>query len=499
MTISAYEKLEQRFKRKSVLSDAGAILNWDSAVMMPDGGADARAEQLATIGVLLHEMITDPEISDLLDSAEAKTGALDAWQQANLREMRHSWRHANAVDGDLVEAFSHATSKCEMIWRQAREESNFDLLIPSLSEVVRLSQAMASAKGEAFNVSPYDALMDQFEPGCKSENIDTVFDDLGAFLPEFLNNVLDRQAKDSQFEMPEGPFDISAQKDLGMAFMDALSFDFNRGRLDTSHHPFTGGIPDDVRLTTRYEEQDFTQSLMGTLHETGHALYEQNLPAKWRSQPVGNARGMALHESQSLLVEMQLSRSPEFLTYALPKIRDTFKGEGDNWSYENFKRLYHHVERGVIRVDADEVTYPLHVILRYRLEKALLSGDLAIADLPGSWNDGMKDLLGITPSNDKEGCLQDIHWPGGAIGYFPTYTLGAIAAAQFFKAAHTSLPDLSSQIQRGEFSPLITWLKENVHQYGSLKSTDEVLQDATGQSLNAAAFKDHLKSRYLPD
>lgn len=499
MTISAYVKLEQRFKRKSALSGAGAILNWDSAVMMPDGGADARAEQLATIGVLLHEMITDTEISDLLDSAEEKTDTLDRWQQANLREMRHAWRHANAVDGDLVEAFSHATSKCEMTWRQAREESNFDLLTPSLSEVVRLSQEIASAKASAFDVSPYDALMDQFEPGCKSEDIDTVFDDLGAFLPEFLNEVLDCQGKDNAFEMPEGPFKISDQKDLGTAFMDALSFDFNRGRLDTSHHPFTGGIPDDVRLTTRYEETDFTQSLMGTLHETGHALYEQNLPTKWRSQPVGDARGMALHESQSLLIEMQLSRSPEFLTYALPKIRDTFKGEGDNWSYENFKRLYHHVERGFIRVDADEVTYPLHVILRYRLEKALLSGDLAVADLPSSWNDGMKDLLGITPASDKEGCLQDIHWPGGAIGYFPTYTLGAIAAAQFFKAAHASMPDLGTQVQRGEFSSLITWLKENVHQYGSLKSTDDVLRDATGAALNTAAFKDHLKSRYLPD
>ncbi|MBL4908202.1 MAG: carboxypeptidase M32 [Sneathiella sp.] len=491
--MSAYEKLEKLFKKKNALSGASAVLGWDSAVMMPDGGAEVRAEQQATIGVIAHELITGAEISDVLDTAEQELSSLDEWQKANLHEMRHEWQHANAVDSDLVEAFSLATSNCEMKWRQAREESNFGLLAPSLKEVVNLSQKIATAKGEAFGVSPYDALLDQFEPGCNSEIIDTLFADLEGFLPDFLQKVLEKQAADTSFEMPEGPFELKAQKELGMSFMKALTFDFERGRLDTSHHPFTGGVPDDVRLTTRYEENDFTQSLMGTLHETGHALYEQNLPKKWRSQPIGNARGMALHESQSLLVEMQLSRSPEFLIYALPKIRDAFNGEGDHWSFDNFKRLYHHVERGFIRVDADEVTYPLHVILRYRLEKAMLSGDLVIDDLPASWNDGMKELLGITPPNDKLGCLQDIHWPGGAIGYFPTYTMGALAAAQFYKAAKEALPDLPEQIGKGDFKSLVGWLKKNVHELGSLKSTDTVLKDATGEALQTTAFKDHLQ------
>jgi len=495
--MTAYEKLVARFKKKSALSGASAILHWDSAVMMPDGGADARAEQLATLGVLLHELTTDSEVSDLLDTAEAQVTSLDKWQVANLREMRHGWRHANAVDADLVEALSHATSKCEMIWRTAREEDDFKQLVPSLEEVVNLSKKMAAVKAEAFNVSPYDALLDQFEPGCTSEAIDVLFDDLGSFLPSFLEEVLELQAAGPSFEMPEGPFPIKAQKDLGMDFMGALTFDFNRGRLDTSHHPFTGGIPDDVRLTTRYEDNDFTQSLMGTLHETGHALYEQNLPAKWRGQPVGDARGMALHESQSLFVEMQLSRSPEFLSFALPKIRAAFSGEGDNWTYDNFKRLYHNVERGFIRVDADEVTYPLHVILRYRLEVALLSGDLAIQDLPGAWNDGMQELLGIRPPNNKLGCLQDIHWPGGAIGYFPTYTMGALAAAQFYQKAISSIPGVEQQIEAGDFSNLIGWLSTNIHELGSLKSTDEVLETATGEKLGTEAFKEHLRKRYL--
>ncbi|MEH6402269.1 MAG: carboxypeptidase M32 [Sneathiella sp.] len=495
--MTAYEKLVARFKKKSALSGASAILHWDSAVMMPDGGAEARAEQLATLDVILHELTTDAEVSDLLNTAEEEVSSIDAWQAANLREMRHGWRHANAVDADLVEAFSLATSKCEMVWRSAREENDFKQLVPSLQEVVSLSKQMATVKGEAFNVSPYDALLDQFEPGCTSETIDVLFEDLGSFLPSFLNEVLERQGAGPSFEMPEGPFPIDAQKELGIAFMKSLTFDFSRGRLDTSHHPFTGGIPDDVRLTTRYEDGDFTQSLMGTLHETGHALYEQNLPAKWRGQPVGDARGMALHESQSLFVEMQLSRSPEFLSFALPQVRAAFNGDGDNWTYDNFKRLYHNVERGHIRVDADEVTYPLHVILRYRLEVAMLSGDLAIEDLPGAWNDGMVELLGIRPPTDKLGCLQDIHWPGGAIGYFPTYTMGALAAAQFYDTAMTAIPDVTSQIEAGEFSNLIEWLSVNVHQLGSLKSTDEVLKDATGAKLGTGAFKEHLRKRYL--
>ncbi len=495
--MSAYKELEKIFHKRAVLSGAGAILQWDSAVMMPDGGAASRAEQHATLGTLIHEMITDNRVSDLLERAASESQSLDLWEQANLREMQNAWRHDNALDTTLVEAMSRATSKCEMTWRQAREESNFSLLENDLAEVVSLTQETGRVLGQAFGISDYDALLDQFEPGCTSAHIDTLFADLEAFLPDLLNEIIDKQGRQGAFEPPEGPFDISVQRDLGETFMKALTFDFNRGRLDTSHHPFTGGTPDDVRLTTRYEETDFTQSLMGTLHETGHALYEQNLPEKWLYQPVGLARGMAMHESQSLLVEMQLSRGPDFLSYALPLIREAFKGEGDNWTNTNLQRLYHRVEKGFIRVDADEVTYPLHVILRYRLEKAMLSGDLAVRDLPGAWNEGMQGLLGITPPDDKSGCLQDIHWPGGAIGYFPTYTMGALAAAQLFKTAGEALPELSKSVRGGDFVPLINWLKENVHQFGSFKTTDELMTDATGQPLGTKAFKGHLKRRYL--
>lgn len=495
---TAYSKLETHFARLSAISGAVAMLHWDSATMMPSGGSAPRAEQLAALSLLSHDMLNSPEISELLDTAEDGISALEDWQRANLTEMRNRWRHATAVDPDLVEAHSHATSRCEMQWRDARLDNDFASLAPSLTEVIQLTRRIADAKSASFGVPPYDALLEEYEPGCTSASIEALFDDLEAFLPGFLGDVRERQASEPKVIAPEGPFDKAIQKQLGQEFMTALGFDFNRGRLDISHHPFTGGIPDDVRLTTRYETDDFTQSLMGTLHETGHALYEQGLPTEWRNQPVGSARGMALHESQSLLVEMQLSRSKDFLAYALPRVKAAFSGRGAAWEAENIERLYRKVAPGFIRVDADEVTYPLHIILRYRLEKAMLSDDLTVKDLPAAWNSGMRNLLGITPTNDRLGCLQDIHWPSGAIGYFPTYTLGALAAAQIYQSAAMEISDFTDQIREGKFAPLLDWLRRNIHALGSSLSTEGILQSATGAPLTADAFKAHLRDRYLP-
>ena len=279
--------------------------------------------------------------------------------------------------------------------------------------------------------------------------------------------------------------------------MRQFGFDFNRGRLDVSLHPFCGGATNDVRLTTRYDEADFTRALMGVLHETGHALYEQGRPAPWLAQPVGAARGMAVHESQSLIVEMQASRSRPFMEFLAPVVREAFGGQGAAWGADNLHRLYTRVEPGFIRVDADEVTYPAHVILRYRLEKAMIAGDLALGDLPGAWADGMRTLLGIVPPDDRRGCLQDIHWPSGGWGYFPTYTLGAAIAAQLFDAASRALPDLLPGLARGDFAPLVGWLGANIHGKGSLLGTADLLREATGRPLDPAVYRRHLERRYL--
>jgi len=496
MVKTPYQDLEDRFRRLDALSGALSMLHWDMSAMMPSGGADSRTEQLAVLTSIRHAMITDPALPDLLDGAEADPH-LDFWQQANVSEMRRGWVHSAAVDADLVEAISRAGSKCETIWRSARADADFKAVLPSLEEVLNLTRQVADAKADKLGVSPYDALLDQYEPDGRAADIDVVFADLGAFLPGFLDDVLAKQSSGPELLTLQGPFPAAKQKTLGHTFMSALGFDFDHGRLDESHHPFCGGTCDDVRLTTRYDEADFTSALMGVLHETGHALYDQGLPKAWRGQPVGSDRGMSIHESQSLLIEMQACRSREFLEYAAPLLRETFGGSGDAWDVDNLTRLYTRVEKGFIRVDADEVTYPAHVILRFQLERAAIAGDLRMADLPGAWNEGLHNILGITPPSDREGCLQDIHWYDGAWGYFPTYTLGAMTAAQLFAKAKTDKPEILPSIAGGDFAPLLSWLREHVHAKGCSLSSRELLSQATGEPLNAEHFKAHLKARYL--
>ncbi|MHC8491989.1 carboxypeptidase M32 [Thalassospira sp. SM2505] len=490
----AYKKLEARFHRMGVLSDAGQMLHWDMAAIMPEGGAEARSEQLATLSVLENELMNAPEMGDLIAAAEDES--LDAWQKANLGEMKRNWVHGTAVPSDLVEKMSRAETRCEVAWRKARADNDFKGLLPKLQEVLDLSIEAGKAKADALGTSVYDALLDQYDPMMRSDRIDSLFAELEAFLPDFTSEVIERQKAEAKPVLPVGPFPIETQNAVGLDLMKAVGFDFNHGRLDISHHPFCGGIPDDVRITTRYDENDFTSAIMGVLHETGHAMYERGLPRDWRNQPVGKARGMTMHESQSLLVEMQACRSEEFLTYAGPVFKKAFGGDDAAWSASNLHRLYTRVEPGLIRVDADEVTYPAHVIMRYRLERALIEGDMKLADLPGVWNEMMQKLLGITPTDDRDGCLQDIHWPSGAWGYFPTYTLGAMAAAQIFAAARDANPAIPDALSRGEFEPLMSWLAQNIHSQASSRSTDEILKDATGSILGVDAFKTHMHNRY---
>jgi carboxypeptidase Taq len=467
--------------------------------MMPEGGADVRGDQMATLKVIAHEEMTAPAMADLLSAAEDAAPALDDWQRANLREMRRAWVHAAAVPADLVEALSKAVSVAEMRWRSARAENDFAGLLPDLRRVLDLTREVARIKAAKLGVSPYDALLDEYEPGGASAEIDRVFDDLAAFLPGFIDAVLAKQARGPAALAVPGPFAADKQRELALKLMASLGFDFNHGRLDTSHHPFCGGVPDDVRITTRWDERDFLSGLMAVLHETGHALYERGLPPRWRHQPVGEARGMSAHESQSLLVEMQACRSREFIAYLAPLAAAAFGGDGPAWGADNLYRIYTRVERSLIRVDADEVTYPAHVILRYRLEKAMVAGDLELPDLPAAWNEAMRELVGIVPPDDRTGCLQDIHWPGGAWGYFPTYTLGAMTAAQLFDAATRGDPGIRPAIARGDFAPLMGWLRANLHAKGSLLPMRDLLAQATGKPLDPAIYKQHLRRRYLED
>ena len=496
---TAYGRLEDRFRRLNALGEAQEILHWDMSTVMPRGGHEARAEQLAELAAVHHGMLTATETGDLIAAAEDASSDLDPWQQANLREIKRRYVKATALTEDLVTRISRASSACEAVWREARADNDFKAVTPAVTELLNLVREQARVKSEKLGVGLYDALLADYEPGGKSAEIDAVFAELEAFLPPFLEDVLEHQAKGPEIILPDGPFPEAKQKALGQKFMEMLGFDFDHGRLDVSLHPFCGGTPDDVRITTRYDEDDFTSALMGVLHETGHAMYERGLPKDWRGQPVGHALGMSVHESQSLLVEMQVCRSKTFLHFAAPIMRETFAGTGTAWESDNLFRLYTKVERSFIRVDADEVTYPAHVILRYRLEKALIEGDMEIPDLPGAWNDGFEKLLGVRPPTDTLGCMQDIHWYDGAWGYFPTYTLGAMTAAQLYAAAREQDASIEPAIGRGDFKPLMAWLGTNVHGKGSFDSAKDLLIAATGKPLDPKVFETHLRTRYLAE
>lgn len=489
--MSALRKLEERFRQIASLDAASGILHWDAATMMQEGSAEARGEQLAALAEVAHEKMTDPKLGDWF--AKAGTERLDDCQRANLDEMQGRWVHANALPQKLVSELTKLRLRSEQQWRKAKATSDYAGFLPTFREVIALTREAAAAKAEALQLSSYDALLDSYDRGLRQARIDPIFAQLKTWLPDFVGDVIDRQpdVKPLQAKVP-----TEKQEALGRAMMLALGFDTTSGRIDTSVHPFCGGAPGDVRITTRYKEDRFTDALYGVLHETGHALYEQGLPAQWRGLPIGDARGMSMHESQSLFIEMQVSRSRPFLKFLLPQLQETFGLRGEAWDEENVYRNLTRVERSHIRVNADEVTYPLHVVLRYELEKDLFSGALNAADLPDAWAAKTQAYLGITPPDHAYGCLQDIHWPEGMFGYFPTYTLGAMTAAQLMVACRKALPELDEQLAKGEFGPMVQWLREHVHQHGSRYSNDALLTQATGEALNSAHFEAHLRARY---
>jgi carboxypeptidase Taq len=498
----SYAALAARYRQIAHLQHVEAIAGWDEAAMMPAGGGEARAEALATLRVLLHQLQTDASLGDLFEAAEADRarGHLGPWEAANLREMKRGYLRDTALPSDLVQRSSLAESRCEQAWRRLRPRNDWAGILPLLEEVVACKREVAAALGDRLGLAPYDALLDGYEPGARSAAIDALFADLRAFLPGFIAATVDRQ-RHQQVVTPQGPFPLERQHWLGVEVARRVGFDFDHGRLDVSHHPFCGGVPRDVRITTRYDQADFASSLMAVLHETGHGKYEQNLPAAWLDQPVGRARSMGLHESQSLFQEMQVSRSRDFLEFAAPLIREAFPEAAarvpEAFSAQNLYLRYTRVRPDFIRVDADEATYPCHVLLRYDLERQLMAGSLRLADLPEAWDAGMRTLLGLATGNDhRNGCLQDVHWPAGLFGYFPTYTLGALVAAQLFAAARRALPDLAGQVRAGELAPLNAWLREAIWSRGSLLQTDELVQSATGAPIGTGAFVAHLQERY---
>jgi carboxypeptidase Taq len=490
----AYTDLAKTFTRLYRFRHLASLAGWDHAAMMPKKGNDARSAALAELGVLMHETLTAPTLKARMDAAEQEQ--LAPLQRANVREMRRRWAEANVLPSALVEALSLAASKCEHAWREQRTANNWADFAVNLRDVVRLTREQAARYADVSGGSRYDALMNLYEPGMSSAKIDVIFGAVKTWLPDLIAKVQQKQRGDTVIAA-SGPFAIEKQKALGVAVMKVLQFDFDGGRLDVSTHPFCGGVPEDVRITTRYNEQDFSRSLMGVIHETGHARYEQNLPRDRVDQPVGLARSMGIHESQSLSFEMQLGRSPAFLALIAPLVREHL-GEQAAFTADNLGKLYTRVTPGYIRVDADEACYPAHVILRYEIERALIDGLIEVDDVPALWDEKMKAYLGIdTRGNYKDGCMQDIHWPSGLFGYFPSYTLGAMYAAQYFAKIRKQTPDLNATIQAGDLSAIFNWMETNIWSQASEFETDELVTRATGEELNAKHFRSHLEARYL--
>ncbi|MCB1915776.1 MAG: carboxypeptidase M32 [Rhodocyclaceae bacterium] len=487
---SPYHELARRHARLHRIGHASAILAWDRATLMPPGGVGARAAAEAELQLLARELRTDPAIGALLDAAAQES--LGEWETANLREMRRDWIEANAVPAEIVTRRTMASAKCELGWRRQRFDNDWAGYLPAWREVVALSRAEARQLGGTLGCSPYDALLQRFEPGIDSAQVSAIFDGLTTWLPTLIAEARGR----SGALVPLGKVDIETQRRIARSLATRLGFDFQHGRLDESTHPFTGGVADDIRITTRFREDALLQGINSTIHETGHAHYVAGLPAAWREQPVGGARSFGVHESQSLGLEMQLARTPAFCALLSPML---IEAAGPRAAFEPtalYARMTR-VEPGLIRVHADEASYPLHVVARFRIERALIEGEIEADDVPAMWDEQMAELLGLdTRGNYRDGCLQDVHWSRGAFGYFPSYTLGAIYAAQLFAAMRAALGDLDALVADGDFAPIFGWLATQVWSQGCRFETPELLRHATGSALDAGPYRAHLTVRY---
>lgn len=492
-----YLALEEHFAKLADFHHIEDIMFWDEATMMPVGAGESRAAAISRLKAHIQRLSTDSQIEKWIEAIDqSEQASLDEWQRANLNIIKRIVQERKLLDEEFVAKRSKTASLCEQNWRRYRQENNWKAHRADLEALFALVEYEAKKRSDAFGLPPYEALVSHYEKGISITDLESVFGDLEKELPPLINQIIEKQSKSPPISL-KGPFPEEQQRTLGLRFMKDLGFAFENGRLDTSTHPFCGGTKDDVRITTRYDEKDFTSAFMGILHETGHGKYEQNLPKQWRSQPVGHATGMALHESQSLFQEMQICRGRSFLEFAAPLIRESF-GYNESLSLENLLKIYQKVEKSYIRVDADEATYPLHVMIRYKIERALFEGDISISDIPNTWDELMGKFLDLdTKGNFKDGCMQDVHWPAGIFGYFPHYTLGAVMAAQFYQQAKKEIPAMEEKISKGQFSDINNWQREKIHQFGSLKTAKEILHSATGQEISVPVFIEHIKTRYL--
>jgi len=486
----AYRELLDQYERLTALGGAQGVLSWDQQVTMPDGGNPARSNQLSTLSGLHHDLLTDDVVADAL--ADLESADLTGERAAVVREIERQHVRAARVPRDLVEEISQTSSEALEAWEAAREDDDFDAFAPYLADLVDLKREYAEHVDP--DRDPYAVLFDDYEPYLDLETAERV---LGRLRDELVPLVDAIDASEITLAAPfaDGTYDADAQEAVSRDILDALGFDWEHGRLDTSTHPFTSGNQFDARITTRFDETAPLASVLSTVHEFGHATYSLGLPRDEYGTPLGEARDLTVHESQSRLWENHVGRSAAFWEHFAPTLRERFDGLDASARdvYEAANRVY---PDNLIRVEADELTYHMHIVLRFEIERDLISGDLDVADVPETWNAKMEEYLGVRPDTDREGCLQDIHWSHGNFGYFPTYSLGSVLAAQLYAHAEDDIADLDAKVARGEFDALRDWLRERVHRHGCRYTTPELIEEATGEPYTADHFLDHANEKF---
>jgi len=490
--MSSDDRLRQLVLEAATLSSTASALGWDQETYLPEKGYDWRARQLAWLSGRHHETVTSQAWGDTLSEAMDRAPD-DERSLGNLREMKRRFDRATCLPTALVERATELSSRAKHAWAAARRDSDFAAYAPFLRELLEVSREKAERWG--YPDEPYDALLETYEPGTTSAALDTLFRPLGESLSRIAEEAIERSRRRG-LELPPGPYPQAAQMAFNAAVAQSIGFDLEAGRIDTTTHPFCTRLgPTDVRLTTRYNEDDFTSSLFGVMHEAGHGLYEQGLSPEDFGMPAGDSASLGIHESQSRLWENHVGRSRGFWQHWLPVAVGHFPQLAP-LSLDDFLAIIHRSDRGFIRVDADEATYDLHILLRFDLERRLFRSELSVEDVPAAWNEAFHASFGTRPPNDTLGCLQDIHWSMGGFGYFPTYTLGNLNASQLFGAA-LGCPEVATATESADYAPLLAWLRENVHQPGATRTPAGIIRGATGSEPAAEAHLRHLRARYL--
>ena len=483
------DKLKDRSKKITNINEVVEVLHWDQEVMMPEGGIEARKQQLSTLSGLRHELIVSEELETILENINVDE--LDQKGKSNYREIKRMHDRSKRIDQELIEELSSQSSQTLDKWKKARKEDNFDIVKDELKELIRLKREYANQVNP--DKEPYKVLFNDYEPYIEFETMHEIMTSLRDNLTEIFSSIKEGD-KDIE-NVFEKEVSKDKQKELNEEVLDSLGYDRKRGRLDTSEHPFTTGNQFDARITTRFSDEDLSKSLFPTIHEFGHALYEQGLPKEHYGLPSGTSRDLSIHESQSRLWENHVGRSKSFWSYMTPKLTQ-LKDFSDVSSNELWLSANRVKKENLIRVEADEITYHLHIYLRYEIERKLINGEIEVEELPEVWNEAMNQYLDLTPEQEVEGVLQDIHWYQGSIGYFTTYSLGSVIAAQIYNAAEKDIVELDQKIEQGEFEELREWLKENVHAHGCIYKTEKLVKKATGEELDVKHFLRYIKDKY---